>query len=147
MKTTKRCLHAHTVLPVGGWWRAISVCKLVAGACRRGNWRQTTGTREVEKRKRDKTWNDVAAAQKRGVELQGLSEATRHQLESTKKGFVNWLELHSDHIVVDPREGPTLEVMKQYAGHIFKFRVRHSSAGREGRSESSNNHVRKRRRV
>ena len=102
---------------------------------------------EVEKRKRDKTWNDVAAAQKRGVELQGLSEATRHQLVSTKKGFVNWLELHSDHIVVDPREGPTLEVMKQYAGHIFKFRVRHSSAGREGRSESSNNHVRKRRRV
>ena len=57
---------------------------------------------------------------------------------------MNWLELHSDHIVVDPREGPTLEVMKQYAGHIFKFRVRHSSAGREGRSESSNNHVRKR---
>jgi len=28
--TMKRCfvsLHAHTVLPVGGWWRAISVCK------------------------------------------------------------------------------------------------------------------------
>ena len=55
---------------------------------------------------------------------------------------MDWLELHSDHIVVDPREGPTLEVMKEYAGHIFKFRVRHSSAGREGRSESSNNHVR-----
>ena len=100
-----------------------------AGACRRG---------EVEKRKRDKTWNDVAAAQKRGVELQGLSDATRHQLVSTEKGFVDWLELNSDDIVM----GPTVEVVKEYAGHIFKFRVRHSSAGREGRSESSNNHVR-----
>lgn len=40
---------------------------------------------EVEKRKRDKTWNDVAAAQKRGVESQGLSKRTRHQLVSTEK--------------------------------------------------------------
>ena len=47
---------------------------------RRGSWRQTTG-----KRKRDKTWNDVAAAQKRGVESQGLSKRTRHQLVSTEK--------------------------------------------------------------
>ena len=50
---------------------------------------------------------------------------------------MDWLELNSDDIVM----GPTVEVMKEYAGHIFKFRVRHSSAGREGRSESSNNHV------
>ena len=81
MKTTKRCLHAHTVLPVGGWWRAISVCKLAREL--------EANDGEVEKRKRDKTWNDVAAAQKRGVELQGLSEATRHQLVSTEK--VSWI--------------------------------------------------------
>ena len=49
---------------------------------------------------------------------------------------MDWLELNSDDIVM----GPTVEVMKEYAGHIFKFRVRHSSAGREGRWESSNNH-------
>ena len=90
-------------LPVGGfvggcsWWGAI-VCRSPPAQQLEAN------DGEVEKRKRDKTWNDVAAAQKRGVESQTrrVCRSDRHKLVSAKKLFVDWLELHSDHIVMGP---------------------------------------------
>ena len=87
---------------------------------------------EVEKRKRDKTWNDVAAAQKRGVELQGLSEATRHQLVSTEKGFMFRGLARADIVM-----GPTVEVMKEYCTPVTSSSSRCGTAPRAGRADRS----------